>query len=312
MHRSLAPLLVCLIACGGDDGITPTVDAPEAPDAAIDAPSPDADPACTSPDACGWIDDELRTVVTVLSGAAPTDAGVTLVRRSTALQRSQTRDYLMARLRRLGLEPTLRDYGTGQNVVVRLEPTMTGGSTLPIVIGAHFDGVAASPAAADNGTGSAVVVVAAGYLANRPRLHPIELVWFDQEENGLIGSGAYVAALVGSPIRSMHNFDMISMDGDGDHVVELWSPAPALEALYRRHAGPRGFVISAVPFEFSDHQSFVERGLPAVGVAEEFVGRDHTPHYHQPTDTVDKIDFMYLGGVTRMALAALEEDAAAP
>ena len=314
MHRLPWLALLCA-ACGADDAVTPAVDAPvalDAGDAAIDARDLDAAAACASPDDCAWIDDELRAVVAVLAGAEPAAPGVTLVRRSSPTQRAQTRDYLTTRLRRLGLEPVARDYGTGQNLVVRLEPTEAGPAGPPIVIGAHFDSVPASPAAADNATGTALVVVAAGYLAARPRRHPIELVFFDQEEIGLVGSGAYVAALVGGPVRSMHNFDMISMDGDGDRVVELWSPAPALEALYRRHATARGYGVSAVAFTRSDHQSFVERGLPAVGVSEEFVGGDHTAHYHQPTDTLDKIDFAFLGGVTRLALAALEDDATAP
>ncbi|MBP8808699.1 MAG: M28 family peptidase [Kofleriaceae bacterium] len=307
-------LALFVAACGADDATNPAVDAPAAPDAApaADARDLDAAAACTSPDDCAWIDDELRTVVAVLAGAEPAAPGVTLTRRSSPTQRAQTRDYLTGRLRRLGLEPVARDYGTGQNLVVRLEPTEAGPSGPPIVVGAHFDSVPASPAAADNATGTALVVVAAGYLAGRPRRHPIELVFFDQEEIGLIGSGAYVAALVGSPVRSMHNFDMLSMDGDGDRVLELWSPAPALEALYRRHATARGFGVSPVAFTRSDHQSFVERGLPAIGVSEEFVGGDHTVHYHQPTDTLDKIDFSFLGGATRLALAAIEDDANAP
>ncbi|MEZ4402869.1 MAG: M28 family peptidase [Kofleriaceae bacterium] len=301
-----------IAGCGGDDGGVIALDAAPAPDAGLDAAPdarPDAGVACASPDPCPWIDDELRTLVAVLSGAQPTPAGTTLVRRASAAERAAARDYLAGELERLGLNVERRSYGTGVNLVVHLASTTGADSAPPIIVGGHYDGVAASPAAADNATGTAVAVVAAAYLAGRPRAVPIDVVLFDQEEAGLIGSGAYVAAMGTTPIHSMHNFDMISFDGDGDRVVELWSPAPALEALYRAEATGRGLAIAPVTFALSDHQSFVERGLPAVGVAEEFVGGDHTPHYHRATDTLDKIDFAYLGAVTRLGLAVIETDA---
>jgi Zn-dependent M28 family amino/carboxypeptidase len=108
---------------------------------------------------------------------------------------------------------------------------------------------------------------------------------------------------------SVHNIDMVSFDGDGDHAVELWSPTPALEAVYRMHGMARGIPVSAVPFESSDHQSFLDRGFPTVGVCEEFVGGDFTSHYHRVTDTYDKIDFTYLTRVTRYLLVIFEDRA---
>lgn len=317
MVRSLA-LGIFLAACGGDDGAAPALDAPAgdgavAIDAALpDAARPDGGPQveCAQPDPCPWIDDELRTIVAVLSGAQEASPGVTFARRSSPAQRQAVRDYLVAELARLGVTAVPVSYGTGINLVVHLAPTTGPDTGPPMIVGAHFDGVAVSPAAADNATGTAVAVVAARYLSHRPRNRPVDVVLFDQEEAGLIGSGAYVAALgAGAVIHSMHNFDMISFDGDNDHMVELWSPAPRLEAMYRAAAATLGLGIEAVTFGSSDHQSFVERGLPAVGVCEEFVSGDHTPHYHRSTDTLDKIDFTYLGRVARLGLTVLQEDA---
>ena len=42
-------------------------------------------------------------------------------------------------------------------------------------------------------------------------------------------------------------------------------------------------------------------------MSEEFVSGDHTPHYHRPTDTYDKIDFAYLATATRLAFAVIED-----
>ena len=43
------------------------------------------------------------------------------------------------------------------------------------------------------------------------------------------------------------------------------------------------------------------------GVGEEFVGDDHTPHYHRATDTWERVDFDYLARTTRLALAVLAD-----
>lgn len=309
--RRAALLVTLLAACGGGDD-APATDAADP----IDAPAVDAaiDGAelteCTRPDPCEWIDPELRRVVSVLSGAEEASPGVTFTRRSTAAQRQAVREWLVAELARIGVTAELVPYSTGVNVRVHLAPTTGPDEGPPLIVGAHFDGVAASPAAADNATGTAVAVVAARYLTHRPRARPVDIVIFDQEEAGLIGSGAYVAALgPTADVYAMHNFDMISFDGDGDGMVELWSPDARLEALYRSIATAQGLGIEAVTFGSSDHQSFVERGIASVGVSEEFVSGDHTPHYHRATDTLDKVDFGYLGKVTRMGLTVLQSEA---
>jgi hypothetical protein len=325
-------LAACLAACSeNSEPARPAVDAAppadratapkdanaavDSPVASTDAPAVDATTTgfspCATPDACGWIEAYQREVVGRLSGERPITAGVTLTRRSSPTQRETARGYLRDELRALGVEADFHTYATGANVRARL-PATTGADASRIVVGAHYDGVAAGPAAADDATGVAIVLVAARYLAGLPRRdHPIELVLFDQEEVGLIGSAAYVTTLraEGAALDSAHTFDMLSFDGDGDNAIELWSPSAGLEALYRQHATPRGIPVNAVRFTSSDHQSFLTRSLPAVGVGEEFVGNDHTPHYHRATDTYDRVDFGYLARMTRLALDVLADRA---
>jgi hypothetical protein len=301
--RALAAA-VAAAGCGAPAG-EPVDAAPV--DAGVDAAV--ADSPCPTPASCPWLDDELRQVVGSLTGERPLPDGVVLAARASVVERDAARAYLADRLAALGLEVELHDYGTGRNVVARLPATRGDGAGL-IVVGAHFDGVAAGPAAADNATGTALVVAAARFLRGvTPRDRAVELVLFDQEEVGLVGSGLYAARLVadGVEVDSVHVFDMLSFDGDGDGAAELWSPAPGLAALYAEHGAALGIPTSAVTFAYSDHQSFLDRGLPAIGVSEEFVGGDATPHYHQATDTYDNVDFAHLASITGLALTVLAD-----
>ena len=297
---------VAVVACGGR-GSEPA-DAPggniDAPPDAIDA-AVDAGP-CPTLDACSWLEPYQREIVGKLAGAQEIAPGTTLTARASRTERGVTRDFLFDELGRLGYTPTRHEYASsGANVIATLAPTGGNPGAGAIVIGAHFDGVPAGPAAADNATGVALALVAARWLPTlTDRRHPIVIALFDEEEIGLVGSRAWAGKLVAdaTPITAVQVFDMISWDADGDHAVELWSPSPVLEQDYRVAGEPQGFPIQPVHFEYSDHQAFVERGFTAVGVSEEYVGGDHTPHYHRSTDTYDKVDFAHLGRVTRLAL----------
>jgi len=315
MQRAVRFALVCaLAACGSsgggdadDDGAdddTPvTPDAP-VPDAHV---LPDASPCPTGDELC-WLEDYEREVVAKLSGAAEITPGTTLSARKTSGEREATRRYLEAELMRWGLTPERDPFDGGINVLATLPAT--NGATGPVVIvGGHFDSVDC-PAAADDGTGTALVLAAARYFADVPvRTRPIVFALFDAEELGLLGSHHHAETLFTSDaaVDSVHVFDMISFDSDRDHAVELWSATPSLLALYQEHGEALGIPIRSVEFASSDHQSFLDRGFTTAGVSEEFVSGDHTPHYHQPTDTYDKIDFPYLASASRLAFAVLAD-----
>ncbi len=294
-------LLALVAACG--DPSTPAVDASDEPaDAEV---TPDA-MQCTTPDDCDWLVGYLQEVDGKLAGAEEIAPGVTLTARQSVSERAAARDYVEAELERMGLDPVRDDFGTGTNILATLPGT--GGA---VIACAHFDGVAGSPAAADDGTGTALVLAAARYLKDRPHDHPIVFALFDSEEVGLVGSQSYSDDLLtaGTEVTAVHCFDMISFDGDQDHAIELWSPSASLIPLYTTHADARSIPVRTVTFTSSDHDSFLGNGFVATGVGEEFVSGDHTPHYHQPTDTFDKIDFTYLADMARLAFDVLEDQA---
>jgi hypothetical protein len=303
-------LLVALAACsspssGGDD-------VQQMQEDAAVVPMIDARPACLPLGECDWLESYQRHIVGALAGGKEISPGVTLVHRASVSARNATRQFLVDELTALGFTPQRQDYTSGQqvgaNIIATLDATAGGGTLL--VVGAHFDGVPQGPAAADNGTGVAIVLALARYLRDVPaRTHPIAFALFDQEELGLVGSREYAKMLTPATVKGVHIYDMVSFDGDGDHAVELWSPSPALEAAYQMQAVAAGTPVAAVMFEASDHQAFLERGLPTTGVSEEFVGGDATPHYHKATDTYANVSFEHLGRVTRLAMLVLDAEA---
>ena len=305
---SRAGLFVLLVACSSetprDMMMTPADDAP--PMQMIDAP-----PVCTPLGQCDWLDSYQRRIVGALSGNEEISPGVTLTHRASIGERNAARQFLLDEFTALGLTPQRHDYTNGSyvgaNVIARLDANAGTGGTL--IIGAHFDSVPAGPGAADNATGVAIVLATARYLREvQTRQHPVVFALFDQEELGLIGSREWVKTLTPMDITGAHIFDMLSFDGDGDHVVELWSPSPAIEAVYQAHAAAAGTPISAVTFAYSDHQAFLEVGITATGVGEEFVAMDHTPHYHKATDTVANVSFDHLARVTRLAMTVFDAE----
>lgn len=304
--------IALVAACSG----TPEMEA--AGDAAVQADAAEVMPdagGCVPLGACDWLDGYQRHIVGALSGAEDITPGVRLSHRASAEERDIARQFLLDELTALGYAPTRDDYTSGSHVGANVIATLaaTGGSGGVIVIGGHFDGVAAGPAAADNATGVAIVLAAARYLRDVPvREHPVVFALFDEEELGLIGSKAYAPSLATTDVSSVHVFDMLSFDGDGDHAIELWSPTPAIAAAYEQGGALAGMPVSSVTFASSDHQSFLDLGYPATGVGEEFVGGDHTPNYHKATDTYENVSFDYLARVTHLALNVLETDVRTP
>ncbi len=312
--RRAALCLVLVVGCS-DPAATTGDAAPSSSDDAAVTPLPDAPATCAALGPCDWLADYQHRIVSQLAGGSEIAAGTTLAHRASVAERNAARAFLLAEFTALGLTPVRHDYTSGSNTGANVIATLAGGSGPALLVGAHFDGVAAGPGAADNATGVAIVLAAARFLSTvENRQRPVIFALFDQEELGLVGSKAYVASLTSAstPLRGAHIFDMLAWDGDGDHAVELWSPSPALATLYQAHGPAAGTPIEPVTFASSDHQSFLDAGFVAVGIGEEFVSGDHTPHYHKATDTVANVSFAHLAVVTHLAFSVLEADVTAP
>ena len=116
-------------------------------------------------------------------------------------EHERVRDYLSSQLRALGLEPVLQEAtgvgthnsvaGRVSNVVSRIPGKRPGAPAVLLV--AHYDGVPAGPAAADDGAGVAVLLETARALGARaPLAHDVIVLFTDGEEAGLTGAAAFV------------------------------------------------------------------------------------------------------------------------
>ncbi|MCS7001611.1 MAG: M20/M25/M40 family metallo-hydrolase [Dehalococcoidia bacterium] len=166
--------------------------------------------------------------------------------------------------------------------VIATHPGASASSGL-IIIGAHLDTVPPAPGANDNASGSAVALELARAIAQQPLPAETRFILFGAEEDGLIGSRAYVRGMSTTDrdrLRDMINLDMV---GVGDSFLlggsaALVQQARQISAELGQRAGelPRGIAGA------SDHAAFIEAGLPAV-----FFHWANDPNYHQPTDRAE-------------------------
>ncbi len=98
---------------------------------------------------------------------------------------------------------------TGQNIVGRLEGTNHSDTTY--IIDGHFDSVATSPGADDNGSAIAGLLEVARVLAPYRFNKTLRFIGFDLEEEGLLGSLNYTAEdiSVSETIKGVFNLEMI-------------------------------------------------------------------------------------------------------
>jgi hypothetical protein len=114
----------------------------------------------------------------------------------------RVRDYIGAQLTQLGVKPQMQvTTGIGtryqvagrvQNILAWLPGTDPKGKA--VLLAAHYDGVPAAPAAADDGAGAAALLetIRALRAQKQPLAHDVIVLFTDGEENGLLGAAAFV------------------------------------------------------------------------------------------------------------------------
>jgi hypothetical protein len=215
-------------------------------------------------------------------------------RRGT-VENASVRDYILAQLRLLGLEPEVRR-GVArrtlplpvENILVRLPGSASTGT---VIFSAHYDAAGKAPGAGDNAAAVAALIETARALKHAPPLrNDVVFVFTDGEEEGLLGASA-----LASDTSLLHrggllfNFDARGTEGpsimfetsspDGELIGHFSRAAPHIvassltDAVYRRMQNRTDFTI------------YRQTGVTGLNFA--FIGGGQ--NYHTAADTADRL-----------------------
>lgn len=194
-----------------------------------------------------------------------------------------------------------------RNLIVRLGPD--GGERL--VIGAHYDARGPHPGADDNASGAAALIEIERLLRGARLPARVELVWYSNEEYGLLGSAVHARSAQG--VRAMISLEMLGCfdqpqrfpfaalgllyPSRGDYIVVVGRLRDvALVRSLKRALASNGAAVRSIDapesipgIGDSDHSSFWRAGVTAAMVTDTAWYRN--PRYHTARDTPDTLDY---------------------
>jgi Zn-dependent M28 family amino/carboxypeptidase len=233
-------------------------------------------------------------------------------------------DFIETSLAGAGLTTRRVSYELRGRACHNVEAEIRGTSPEIFVIGAHYDSVFGCPGANDNGSGVAALLALARRFARQPSGKTLRFVAFANEEPPYfqteeMGSLVYAKRCKerGDRITAMISLETIGYFSDAPGSQKY--PAAGLGFFYpskgnfigfASDTGSRSLLRAAVagfrrtrklPSEgaalpaavpgigWSDHWAFWQCGYPAIMVTDTAPFR--YPHYHEATDTPDKLDY---------------------
>jgi hypothetical protein len=177
-----------------------------------------------------------------------------------------------------------------------------------VVLGAHLDSWDLGQGTLDNGTGVAVVLEAARQLAKcpNPPKRTIRFILFTGEEQGLLGSNAYVkehkAEMPNVSACLIHDTGTGKVTGLGWSRNDTLKPVIESELAVLKELGVEELVGRTFPG--SDHVPFQNAGVPACMFNQEIAG--YRIAHHTSADTLDMArEQDLIQGAQVMAVAAL-------
>jgi hypothetical protein len=199
--------------------------------------------------------------------AARVTASLTAI--TSADNNTARRDAIVAQLGTLGVEPELEPFGEGRAAGTNVLVTLPGsGAGKTIVIGAHLDRVGVGRGAVDNGASCAVLIeLIAAFKASPLARSTLRVVFFDREENGLVGSRMHFST-PGHRADHAVNLDVFAY---GDTIFATASRPDGLLLRSLRAVGEAtGLPVRDVPpdrYPGSDHQTMINAQIETLGVA---------------------------------------------
>ena len=224
------------------------------------------------------------------------------------------------------------------NIGSQIDMNTTAGATSP-QNRPDFNHDVDAPGANDDGSGTVLTMELARVFAESGITFDATLVFvcWAGEEQGLIGSSAHAERLARERVNveALFNNDIVGNSRGGNDVVDAASvkvyalgPEDSMSRSLARYIARSAAVyvpshrvrLMAMEDRFrrgSDHSSFTRRGFPAVVFRE---SNENFARQHSAADTLDGVDFAYLGqnarvnaaGAASLALAPPAPDVAGP
>jgi Zn-dependent M28 family amino/carboxypeptidase len=201
---------------------------------------------------------------------------------------------------------------TTHNVVAELK-----GTELPdeiVILGAHLDSWELGTGALDNGCNAALVIDALRSIKAagiRPK-RTLRFILFSGEEEGLLGSYAYVRAhqkeldnIVGELVLDEGTGPIASFSTGGRKDVDA-ALAPIVQPFVQWKANQ----VTNDATVGTDNYDFMMQGVPTILPNQEEA--NYLVNYHATSDTFDKVDFAQLKKNEAMAAELMVELANAP
>lgn len=224
--------------------------------------------------------------------------------KSAAHRRALT--FLEERVREIGLVPYgptyLMPYPPWRPELANLVAVAPGRDRgeAPVLIAAHTDTAGDQPGADDNAAAVAIALEVGTRLLARPAARDVLIALFDAEEppyfhSDLMGSTWFATEQATGPVHAALVMDLVGhpvpLPGHGDllFVTGMESDGDLERAILA--LGPRDGVrivtaLNRYVGDMSDHHVFRLRRVPYL-----FLTGGRWAHYHQPTDTPDRLDY---------------------
>jgi carboxypeptidase Q len=186
---------------------------------------------------------------------------------------------------------TIRTSVSIPNVIAEIPGRELSGEV--VIVGAHLDSWEPGTGAQDNGTGAASVVEAARAIKalGRPPRRTIRFILFGGEEEGLLGSTAYVRA----HLADLPKIDAVLITDSGAAPAKGWyvmgreDERPSLAALkpLLEGLGADGITSETGPLYSTDHAAFNVLGVPTLVLWNDQGVYDML--HHKASDTFDSV-----------------------